>query len=547
MAPESPKRRPDREEKNMAKDIVVFSTIAKDHDLAGEAARWRPLLELMRVPDFPVRRLHYFVPPSLAGRAESLARDLKRAAPRADIAPAPMPHRRDFSPATLGEFYALYDAYFERYTFNTEREDYYFHFGPGNLFAHAFMLTMLINVRKLPCRIAQLRSPQDGGSPVVEIYDGAINRWIAEIGCHERDRGNALAFLKSSIATENRAFNALIRDIEHVAAHSAAPILLSGPTGSGKSQLARRIYELRRKRGMVAGRFVDVNCAALRGESALSTLFGHVRGAFTGAEATRRGLLAQADQGILFLDEIGELSPDMQILLLKAIEEKRFLPFGADDPAHSDFQLICATNRDLDREIREGRFRLDLLSRLNLWHFRLPSLRERPEDIEPNIDYELKRLTAERGVFAEFTSAARSLYVGFARSEQALWPGNFRDLAGSLERMLTYSFHGVIDEAVARAETARLTAQWARADDPAGEFPLVERLGADYAALDLFDKAQLETVLRICRASATRSEAGRVLFARSRRDKRRPDDTSRLNKYLQAHGLTWERVRQLPV
>lgn len=533
----------------MPRNIVVFSTIAKDHDIWMDSARWgrwRPLVELMRMNSFPVRRLYYFVPPSLRERAEVLRADLSSIAPHADIVPVPIPLRHDFSPAALSEFYAFYDGYFERFHFDRKKEDYYFHFGPGNIFAHSFMFTMLINIRKLPCRIVQLRFPQSGPpTPHAEIYDGSINKWVADIGTLERDKSNACEFLKSSIKTRNRAFNALIRDIEHVATHSTAPILLSGPTGSGKSQLARRIYELRRKRGQVAGNFVEINCSTLRGESAMSNLFGHVKGSFTGAVAARKGFLSMADNGILFLDEIGELTQDMQILLLKAIEEKSFIPFGADEPVRSDFQLICASNRDLADEARAGNFRLDLLSRINLWEFRLPSLRERPEDIEPNIDYELKRLTAARGVFAEFTPTARRAYVDFASSERARWPSNFRALAGSMERMLTYSFHGVLDDDIVQREIAHLTRMWAVQRGRAEDFPLLERLGAGWADNDLFEKIQLEGVLRVCLQCSTRSKAGRALFARSRLEKNTADDTARLNKYLKAHGLTWEQVQSL--
>ncbi|MEL7364200.1 MAG: RNA repair transcriptional activator RtcR family protein, partial [Bacteroidota bacterium] len=151
-------------------------------------------------------------------------------------------------------------------------------------------------------------------------------------------------FLKSGIATRNAAFNALIDEVERVALHSRAPILLNGPTGAGKSRLARRIYELRRARAQLTGPFVEINCATLRGDAAASALFGHVKGAFTGAVAARPGLLRAADGGVLFLDEIGELGLDEQAMLLRALEEKAFLPVGADTDAHSDFQLIAGTN-----------------------------------------------------------------------------------------------------------------------------------------------------------------------------------------------------------
>jgi transcriptional regulatory protein RtcR len=177
----------------------------------------------------------------------------------------------------------------------------------------------------------------------------------------------------------------------HVVSHAKDPILLMGPTGADKSQLARRIFELKKNRHQVAGSFVEVNCATVRGDAAMSTLFGHVKGAFTGAVKDRRGLLRAANGGLLFLDEVGELGLDEQAMLLRALEEKRFLPLGSDREVSSDFQLIAGTNRDLAAFVREGRCREDLLARMNLWTFRLPGLTERPEDIEPNLDYELEQ------------------------------------------------------------------------------------------------------------------------------------------------------------
>jgi len=226
---------------------------------------------------------------------------------------------------------------------------------------------------------------------VAHVIDLDLSRYDRIAARFRKEASEARSFLKSGIETRNGGFNRLIEQIEQVAVQSRDPVLLMGPTGAGKSQLARRIYELKRSRHRLTGTFVEVNCATLRGDAAMSALFGHVKGAFTGALKDRLGLLRSADGGLLFLDEVGELGLDEQALLLRALESKRFPPFGGDQDVSSDFQLIAGTNRDLHSRVREGLFREDLLARLNLWTFRLPGLRDRPEDLEPNLDYELEQ------------------------------------------------------------------------------------------------------------------------------------------------------------
>ena len=173
----------------------------------------------------------------------------------------------------------------------------------------------------------------------------------------------------------------------------------------------------------------------------MSTLFGHVKGAFTGAQSARAGLLRAADGGLLFLDEIGELA-DEQAMLLKAIEEKRFLPVGADVEATSDFELIAGTHRDLRQMVAAGTFREDLYARINLWTYELPGLAERREDIEPNLEFELDRFGREQGEQVRFNVEAKRRYLAFATSPRAAWAGNFRELSASVTRMATLADAG---------------------------------------------------------------------------------------------------------
>jgi transcriptional regulatory protein RtcR len=318
-----------------------------------------------------------------------------------------------------------------------------------------------------------------------------------------------------------------------------------GPTGAGKSQLAQRIHALKKQRRQVSGRFVEVNCATLRGDAAMSAVFGHVKGAFTGAMQDRPGLLRAAHEGILFLDEIGELGVDEQATLLRAIEEKRFLPLGSEREVESNFQLIAGTNRDLRAAAHEGRFREDLLTRIDLWTFTLPGLRERPEDVEPNLDYELDQWAAKTGTRVTLNKQTRTKFLRFATDPTTPWPGNFRDFNAAVVRMATLAAGGRIDEALLNEEIARLRAAWRRTPDEGTSELLGRVLDPDArASLDRFDAIQLADVLSVCRRSKTLSDAGRVLFDVSRRRRSRTNDADRLRKYLARFGLSWATVQE---
>ena len=364
-----------------------------------------------------------------------------------------------------------------------------------------------------------------------------LKRDIASRFAEERQQ--SLDFLKSGIATRNPHFNRMIEQIEKVAIKSRAPILLNGPTGAGKSFLARRIFELKQARHQFSGAFVEVNCATLRGDTAMSTLFGHVKGAFTGARESREGLLRSANGGMLFLDEIGELGADEQAMLLKAIEEKTFYPFGSDRQVSSDFQLIAGTVRDLRQLVAEGKFREDLYARINLWTFTLPGLRQRQEDIEPNLDYEVERHASLTGDSVRFNTEARRAWLAFATSPQATWRGNFRELSASVTRMATFATSGRITLDVVEDEINRLRYNWQESRPSA----LTALLGAEAENIDLFDRMQLEHVIAICRQAKSLSAAGRQLFDVSRQGKASVNDADRLRKYLARFGLTWEAVQ----
>ncbi|MBN3727641.1 RNA repair transcriptional activator RtcR [Burkholderia sp. Ac-20379] len=513
------------------------------------AHKWRPTISLCAQPDMPVDRLELLHPPSYERLARRIRADLETISPHTEVRLIPTDLR---DPWDFEEVYATLHDFARHYPFDLEHEEYLIHITTGTHVAQICWF-LLAEARYLPARLVQTSPsqlaeadddefppPEYGTASVIDLDLSRYNR-IAQRFSRERDE--TVSFLKAGIATRNPAFNALIAQLERVAVKSREPMLLAGPTGAGKSFLARRIYELKRGRHALDGAFVEVNCATLRGDAAMSTLFGHVKGAFTGAQAARAGLLRAADRGLLFLDEIGELGLDEQAMLLKAIEEKRFLPVGADTEVASDFQLIAGTHRDLSRMVEAGAFREDLYARINLWTYTLPGLAERREDIEPNLDFELERFGREHGEQVRFNVEAKRRYLAFAASSEAAWRGNFRELSASITRMATLADAGRITEAVAAEETGRLRQAW----QPRGAAPggaLVDAvLGERAAELDLFDRAQLEQVLSVCRRAASLSDAGRTLFAVSRAQKKQPNDADRLRKYLARFGLDWEQAR----
>lgn len=499
--------------------------------------KWRPTVSIVMHEELRVDRFVLIHGSAHRRLADQVAADI------ADVSPETLVERHtiDFTDAwDFEEVYGKLLDFAEAQAFDPEAEDFLIHITTGTHVAQ-ICLFLLTEANYLPGRLLQTQPRRGGPSEAAgtwAVIDLDLSRYDSIATRFAVSADSNTAFLKSGIETRNPAFNALIDEIEQVASRTRAPILLMGPTGAGKSQLARRIFEMKKLKRQVAGSFVEVNCATLRGDGAMSALFGHKKGAFTGAAADRAGLLRSADGGLLFLDEIGELGLDEQAMILRAIEDKRFLPIGADREAESDFQLIAGTNRDLAEAVRAGRFREDLLARLNLWTFRLPSLAERREDIEPNLDYELDRHAERHGERISFNREARARYLAFATAPAASWAGNFRDLAASVTRMATFAPKGRIDVAVVDAEIARLQRLWGgqiQAGDGLEAVLSAEQL----AEIDPFDRVQLAHVVAVCRHSRSLSDAGRTLFAVSRTRRASTNDADRLRKYLARFGLDW--------
>jgi two-component system, NtrC family, response regulator HydG len=276
-------------------------------------------------------------------------------------------------------------------------------------------------------------------------------------------------------------------------ARSDASVLLLGESGTGKSQLARLIHYSSRRAG---GSLVEVHCAALPETLLESELFGHEKGAFTGATERKVGHLAAADAGTLFLDEIGEVTPATQVKLLRFLQSREFVPVGSTAARKVDVRVISATNRDLGEAVREGRFREDFFYRLNVFAIEVPPLRERREDTLPLAESFL----ASRGLPpSKLSAGARDRLLAHH------WPGNVRELENALERGLILAGEGeVLAEHLGAAGPA-LARSASRAADV-----LVEGFN-----LDAFERDLLHAALE--RAGGNKTAAARLLGITRRR------------------------------
>jgi len=246
---------------------------------------------------------------------------------------------------------------------------------------------------------------------------------------------------REHIVTRSPAMERVLNQVRQVA-DSDVSILITGASGSGKELLARAVHaaDSQRKGAMVA-----VNCGALPEQLLESELFGHVKGAFTGAVHEHPGLFRAAHGGTLFLDEIGDMPMPVQVKLLRALQERRIRAVGSTTSEPVDVRIISATNRDLEQDMREGRFREDLYYRLNVVNFHLPSLAQRREDIPLLVNHFLRSTGAHQiGKVTSFAPAAMEILI------QAPWPGNVRQLQNVVQRTAALSTTPVITDALVR-------------------------------------------------------------------------------------------------
>lgn len=505
--------------------------------------RWRPSVSLADFSDLRFDRIELLIEKQFLDLAQIVSEDISSLSSMTQVRTHELGIK---DPWDFEEVYALLYDFAQTYPFNPESEDYFLHITTGS-HVMQICLFLLCETKVFPARLLQ-SMPVDnkahrGDYQIIDLdlsrYDAIATRFAAR-------SQTSSEYLKQGIKTRSRLYNDVISEIELVASVTREPLLLTGPTGVGKTTLAKRIFKLKEARQLIkpGAPFIEVNCATITGEMAMSTLFGHVKGAFTGAVYDRAGLLEMANGGVLFLDEVGELGLDEQAMLLRAVEEKIFRPLGAKAEKKSDFQLLCGTNRDLADRVRRGQFREDLLARINLWEFKLPSLRERLEDMAPNLEFELAQFEKRSGRKIRFSGDARTHFLDFASDPSALWASNFREFSAAVTRMATLALEsGLISNQIVDREIAKLRSRWARSVlDTDSSRPSSETLGVELeqllgaerlSQLCQFDRTVLEHVLSVCRECRTLAEAGRRLFGADGAN----NPTDRIRKLLLRYEL----------
>ena len=534
---------------------IVISLLGTSLDNRGYGIKrwdsWRPTLSMCQQDDLIIDRLELLFQPRFQKLANHISMDIQSVSPETEVV------HHHLAMNDPWDFETVYNELFDfskRYSFKPESERYLIHITTGTHVAQ-ICLYLLTETHFLPGSLIQTSPPNRNSSATgsYQLIDLDLSKYDQIASRFKQEHAHSIDRLKGGIATRNKNFNAMIEQIEKISIRSNEPILLTGPTGAGKTQLAKRIFELKKDLSKVTGKLVIVNCATLRGDNAMSALFGHTKGSFTGANNNRPGLLKEADKGLLFLDEIGELGLDEQAMLLRAIEEKYFLPVGADTETSSDFQLIVGTNRDLNAMSINGAFRKDLITRINLWSYELPSLAKRMEDFEPNVDFELTRYSQKYGEQLIFNKQARDRYVKFAMSKEAIWTGNFRDLNASITRMGVLSEGGRINEANVTQEISRLKRDWT---DPSNSNSAANMMSDTvealvnmdkFANLDLYDHILINGIVDVCVDSHSMAEAGRKLFNHSRTQKTSINDSHRIKQILDKYGIRFQDIKNIGI
>lgn len=556
---------------------------------------WRPSVALASYPDLRFSKyylLYNTVKNQKRDRIENLIRvvvdDINKISPKTDVILVPLEFDRISGPWKINEVFPKLNELFKEDRFHEEDAQYYVFCNNGTLQMRIslFLLTHqqqinALRINAMPWKDYNQRDlatkKGEASCSARGTYEIEDPREVSRAMYNNLARGTTSERkndIQDGIQTKEESYKIKLNLIRDVAKRTCDPILLTGPTGSGKTQIATNIALMRQNRTKQEIPFKKANCASFSGDPALarSQLFGHSAHAFSGAGDTDQdGLLKQADGGILFLDEIGELPKEVQAMLLTALEsdesgKKRFLRLGDGKEIESDFMLICGTNHDLWEDVAKGTFRQDLLERISIWHFDLPSLAERRKDIEANCQFALEK--SKNHVLSPFSNMvfapeALKRFVAFCQDDKMTWDGNFREFNAMVWRMATLAKEAVITEKdvgneIARWKKMRKAERKAPKDNsvvaasepvPTSPLPdasckfefLRELLGeTEFNKRRLDELAQLAFVASVCADAKNQADASRRLRINQNDSK---DDSSQLFKYLKKLGLDFDKVK----
>ncbi|MBP1143224.1 transcriptional regulatory protein RtcR [Pseudomonas sp. PvP027] len=534
----------------MSKSIMIsyLSTSLDGGTSEKRLTKWRPNPGVATASEPPIDRLILLYEKRDEALATLVEEDAKRMRSDFDVQLIEMP----LSPPSLNATYMTLLRFANDFQFDRAHR-YYLNITTCTPIQLMCFCTLAATDR-WPVRLVEcLDAKTDDLASKVELIDPDLSRYDAILNQYPLGNAAGIEVLKGNIVTHNNAYNEMVVNIQATVLRSRSPILLTGPSGSGKTAMARRVHQVRARSNLVVERFVEVNCIALKDISAMSALFGHKDGALIGFTGSAKGELRFAHEGILFLDNIDELGLSEQAVLLQVMEDKLVTPLGSRAPVKCDFQLIAASNKNLHELVKKGQFRTDLLARLSTWEFRMPSLRDRPEDIESNLAHEIRKSTNQLPDDQRFSAKALKQYLAFATSDEALWTANFRDLSASVERMITRSVDGVISEVIVDTEIHTLRAKW-RAPGASGHLEAERTTSSssdksatvDYVSivlpaheLNLFEQNQLNYVIGVALTSNSYADLSRRIYGEDAGTN--PAQKSR--SYLIGYGLNLEMIK----
>ncbi|NLI79658.1 MAG: sigma 54-interacting transcriptional regulator [Candidatus Riflebacteria bacterium] len=527
----------------MTQPLSGFSLLDNEQDKAAATTvrRWRLFRSTVAFAlqeTFPLTTLTILWQPGLRGQEALLARVCD------DIRRRLAERRRSLDlrllPVTFADPFDLQDCF--QVLWDAVEADHaaagpaFFNLGNGT---HTMQMAMLLLARYppegRPLHLLQVSRDRATADPLAATTWKAQARrldlrWENLRPLERRVRREKGEILRAVALKRSRhpAAERLYREIVEIGCYTDDPLLLTGPTGTGKSRIAQEIHHgWARRAGRPQAPFLELNAAGLSGDLIRSTLFGHTRGAFTGATADRDGFLLAADRGTLFLDEIGELDLRSQAELLLALETRTFYPVGSTQRRTSDFRLLCATNQDLRRMVQAGTFREDLYTRIRCWEFRLPGIRDLPRDFEGHVDHEIRLFNAAefrkdnpQPFQVVFEPEAKAAYLAFGTSPAALWAGNFRDLKFSVRRMAIKARlrETPITPALVAEEIAHLEGLWApAARPPAADLDdtlarLEEHARRRHPAMHLLDAVEATLLTRGYEREGNKARVARWLY-----------------------------------